>query len=279
MKGIGRLRLLVIISAFLIVLGTAWSVRISSAQEPDPEKLSQGAQLFAENCAVCHGEDGQGRVGATINKDWPSIRPDLTVKNVIENGIPGSVMPAWSEEKGGPLSADQIDALVYYILSWQTGGVPQITPWPTATPLPPVTPIPNVKGDPNRGAQLFSANCTVCHGSKGQGRIGANLGKDWSGIRPDLSVLTTISNGIPGSVMPAWSQSRGGPLSDTDIQDLTAFVLALPNSEFTPAGNEPETFAPSWLSGWGGVLLLVVLLAAILFGALYYQKRFPPKQE
>jgi mono/diheme cytochrome c family protein len=277
MKG-KRFHPLVLLFSVVALLVLAWATN-ASAQEPDPEKLSEGAQLYAENCAVCHGDDGQGRVGAMLNKDWPAINPNLLVRDIIENGIPGSVMPAWSMEKGGPFTVEQIDALVYFILSWQSGGAPQVTPWSTATPLPPVTPVPNVEGDPNRGAQLFAENCVVCHGPRGQGRIGANLGKDWSGIRPDLSVLSVISNGLPGSVMPAWSQARGGPLTDTDIQDLTAYVLALPGSEFVPADTAPEAFVPSWLAGWGGVLLLVVLLAVIIFGALFYQKRFPPKQE
>jgi mono/diheme cytochrome c family protein len=81
-----------------------------------------GARLYAENCAICHGPNGEGRVGATLAKNWPSIRPDLTVKTIIVNGVPGTAMPAWGQEKGGPLNGEEIDALVSYILSWQTSG-------------------------------------------------------------------------------------------------------------------------------------------------------------
>lgn len=157
----------------LLLFGAgAWA---ASAQSSPEDQLQLGAQLFAEYCAACHGPDGQGRVGATLAKDWPSVRPDLTVKNIIISGIPGSAMPAWSNTNGGPLDAAQIEALTAYILSWQTGGAANIIIVPTPTPLPPVTPVPNVTGDTVNGAALFQVNCIMCHGEGGQGKIGRTL--------------------------------------------------------------------------------------------------------
>ncbi|NOZ26908.1 MAG: c-type cytochrome [Chloroflexi bacterium] len=49
----------------------------SRAQGPPQAELELGARLYAENCAVCHGPNGEGRVGATLAKNWPSIRADL----------------------------------------------------------------------------------------------------------------------------------------------------------------------------------------------------------
>lgn len=263
----------------VLLFGLSLWIMTSSAQAqtPPPNPIETGARLYNENCAVCHGVDGQGRIGATLAKDWPSIRPDLTVRTIIEAGIPGSVMPAWSQERGGPLSATDIDALTQYILSWQTGGPPQITIPPTATLLPPITPIPSVEGDPNRGAALFNENCVVCHGEQAQGRIGATLAKNWPGIRPDLNIRATISNGIPGSQMPAWSAARGGPLSERDIDDLTAFILAMSRTNpvtlisATPALISAPTDSP--LSGWAGALLFIVLLVVVIAAALLLQRR------
>lgn len=255
--------------------GTPGTAAPSDAGSAPVSQMEEGARLYSENCAVCHGPNGQGRVGATLAKDWPSIRPDLTVRAIIENGVPGSPMPAWSQAKGGPLSGAQIEALVQYILSWQTGGAPQFTPRPTATLAAPITPPPNIQGDPNHGAQLFAENCAVCHGPDGQGRIGATLAKPWSGIRPDLSVRATIANGIPGSAMPAWSQAKGGPLPEAEIDDLTSFVLALaqtnPVVQVSPAPAVPPAASP--LGGWGGVALFVVILAAIIAAALFFQRQ------
>jgi mono/diheme cytochrome c family protein len=117
----------------LFIAGLIWVFPGRAQEGVDEGELELGAKLYSENCAVCHGGDGQGRVGATLAKDWPSIRPDLQVQEIITNGIPGSPMVAWSQENGGPLSGDEIDALVYYILSWETGGPTRI--YPTSTPI------------------------------------------------------------------------------------------------------------------------------------------------
>ncbi|HZD55418.1 MAG TPA: c-type cytochrome, partial [Anaerolineales bacterium] len=71
------------------------SIAPGSAQEDNQKQIEEGARLFAENCAVCHGPDGKGRIGATLAKDWPSIRPDLEIKTTISRGVAGSPMPAW----------------------------------------------------------------------------------------------------------------------------------------------------------------------------------------
>jgi cytochrome c oxidase cbb3-type subunit 3 len=249
-----------------------------NAQTPSPEQLEEGARLYAENCAVCHGDNGEGRVGATLAKDWPAIRPDKTVQNVIANGVPGSPMPAWSQEKGGPLTADAINSLTGFILSWETGGFPDLLEFPTPSPHPPITPIPDVEGDPNLGAVLYGENCAVCHGAQGEGRIGATLAKDWPSIRPDLSIKTAIQNGVSGSPMLAWSQAKGGPLSEGDINNVVAYVLALPAADIGGEKPEPATTvqnepATNWMQGVAGLAIFFLALVIIIGGILLFQKR------
>jgi mono/diheme cytochrome c family protein len=245
-----------------------WQAR-TLAQGSSQEQLEMGARLYAENCAVCHGPNGEGRVGVTLAKDWPSIRPELLVKSVIEEGVPGSPMPAWSQKKGGPLSDEEIDALILYILSWETGGPPPLSPTPTFTPRPPITPVPEVEGDPNRGVVLYAENCAVCHGPNGEGRVGAQLDKVWPSIRPDLRIKTAIENGVSGSPMPAWGQKNGGPLTEQDINDIVAFVLSW-QAGAVPTGVAPTPApTPSILSGPLGVLVLVAgLLVLVLVGVI-----------
>jgi len=246
---------------------------IVQAQTPSDDPIEIGRALYGENCAVCHGLDGKGRVGAQLAKDWPSLRPDRVIASVIANGIPGSAMPAWSQAKGGPLRDDQIEAIVAYILTWESGAPRLLPATPTPVLRPPLTPPPDVQGDPNRGAALYDQNCAVCHGANLEGRIGATLAKNWPSIRPDQSLRTVIANGIQGSAMPAWSQARGGPLSEAEIDDLVAFILtqAQPSEVFRPTPAPP--YQPTWLSGWGGVLLTILLFILIVSGALIYQAR------
>ena len=244
------------------------------AQSPDQDQLERGARLYADNCAVCHGTEGEGRVGVTLAKDWPSIRPDIQVRRTIEDGIDNSPMVAWSQKNGGPLSDEDIDALVAYILSWETGGFRTIPATTTTVPREVITPVSGVEGDPNQGAVLYDQNCAVCHGVDGQGRIGATLAKSWPAIRPDLRIKTTISEGIENSAMPAWSQEKGGPLQEREIDDITSFVLTF--GDTTLQTNPTPTTTPplnAFLSGWGGVLVFIVLLVLIIGGAIWFQTR------
>lgn len=262
---------IVILISFLISL---FQVTPGLAQECTQEQLDQGGNLYAENCAVCHGADGQGRVGATLSKDWPSIRPDLRVRTVIENGVSGSPMPAWSQPKGGPLTNEEIDSLVCYILSWQSGGAPVIYPTPTAMQRPVLTPPPGVSGDPNTGAVVYDQNCAVCHGMNGEGRVGATLAKDWPSIRPDLAIKATIERGILGSAMPAWSQANGGPLTEEEVNNLVAYILTWS----TPAN--PPTLAPTSTpgetgpgAGWLVWITLGVIVVLVVVIGIYISRR------
>jgi mono/diheme cytochrome c family protein len=258
---------------FMIHFFLAMAIGSAYAQDENQEEmLQQGARLYQENCLACHGENGEGRVGATLSKDWPSIRPDLAVENTIRNGVPGSVMPAWSLENGGPLTEEEIDSLVLYILSWQTGGMQLITPMPSPTTRPLITPVPQVQGDPNNGAVLYDQNCAMCHGTNGEGRVGATLDRVWTSIRPDLTVENTIRNGVEGSVMPAWSVENGGPLAEEQIDDIVAYILTLSEDRGTPVF-VPQPEAEILPNDWVGVLITVVLLVVIVGLILLLQRR------
>ena len=259
-------------SILLLSLLTLLGAMTVSAQQDEQGQLLLGAQIYAENCAVCHGPNGEGRVGATLAKDWPSIRPDLATKTTITEGVPGTAMPAWSVANGGPLTDEEIDAVVAFILSWQTGGAPKITPGPTSTSRPPIQPVPDLQGDPNRGAILYDKNCAVCHGSDGRGRIGATLAKNWGSIRPDLAIQSTIVRGVEGSTMPAWGQEHGGPLAEEDINDIVAFILSwtVPVEEAVSTPESPEV---SRWTGWGGVILAIFLFVTIIIVALVLQRK------
>lgn len=79
----------------------------------------------------------------------------------------------------------------------------------------------------SRGATLYATYCYQCHGTKGQGYIGPKLdGNSAVNTLTDNDLLRIISGGIfntsnlSTAIMPAWSQTYGGPLTDTDIQYL-----------------------------------------------------------
>jgi len=133
-----------------------------------------------------------------------------------------------------------------------------------------LTPPPGITGDPNRGAILYDSNCALCHGLDGEGRVGANLNKDWASIRPDLRVKTVIENGVEGSVMPPWSQEHGGPLSDQDINDITAYILTWSGAEQVPVSQTPS-IGP--LTGWPVWVIFIGAFVLIVIAIVYYSRQ------
>jgi mono/diheme cytochrome c family protein len=248
----------------MLVITTFGIFATADAQNGD---ATRGAKLFAQNCAVCHGDHGQGRVGATLAKDFPGIRVDLLLKDTISTGVKGSVMPAWAKANGGPLTDAEIDDLVAFVRSLGNIG-PTVVPitLPPTRPATAPTPVATFPpGDSTRGAQIFTTNCAVCHGANGEGRIGATLEKDWAGINVTALLDTTIARGVAGSKMPAWAQTNGGPLTNQDIADAAAYVVTLKKTG-QPA---PTPAAPLPQGGdTGGVLALVCVGIVVLIGVV-----------
>ncbi len=76
--------------------------------------LAAGKKIFADNCAACHGENGQGNrdLGAPNLTDhiWLYGSDEATIIDDITNGR-GGVMPAWA----GRLDPATINALTVYV--------------------------------------------------------------------------------------------------------------------------------------------------------------------
>jgi cytochrome c oxidase cbb3-type subunit 3 len=79
-------------------------------------KPDAGKAVYAQYCAVCHGDDGKGKleVGAPnlTDKVWLYGSDEATIVDLIANPRNG-VMPAWS----GRLDAATIKALAVYVHS------------------------------------------------------------------------------------------------------------------------------------------------------------------
>ncbi len=77
------------------------------------------------------------------------------------------------------------------------------------------------------GRQLFVDNCTSCHGTRGEGGVGAVLNNSVLLKKASNDVLfAAITAGRPSTVMPAWGQANGGPFTDEDIRDIVSFIRA-----------------------------------------------------
>jgi mono/diheme cytochrome c family protein len=83
-----------------------------------------------------------------------------------------------------------------------------------------------------RGRTVFSVNCALCHGERGDGlgpRREGLVGQPrdftnpmWRASTSPRRVVFAIREGRPQTSMPAWPT-----LSDDEVWDVTAFVLSL----------------------------------------------------
>jgi len=103
------------------------------------EFISRGEQLFVEGaqCASCHGPEGVGGAAnytltadngdfiATVQWQAPALNTVLyryttaQVKQILDYGRPGTPMPAWGANGGGPLTTQQLDNIIDYLYSIQ----------------------------------------------------------------------------------------------------------------------------------------------------------------
>jgi cytochrome c6 len=76
-------------------------------------RAEDGAALFKQKCASCHGPDGKGqtKMGEKLGvKDLTALPAGTDVKAAIENGKPPKMTPY-----KGKLSDAEIDALAKYV--------------------------------------------------------------------------------------------------------------------------------------------------------------------
>jgi mono/diheme cytochrome c family protein len=101
------------------------------------------------------------------------------------------------------------------------------------------------KGNAVLGAPIYELRCSHCHGIEGQGVIGPRL-RDSMYVETASTeeIFVTIAEGRYGAGMPAWLQSEGGPLTDTDIYNTIAYLRTLRGSVPLPTFVAPAPELP-----------------------------------
>lgn len=174
-----------------------------------------GAAAFKENCAACHGTGASGGKGyPNLNDDdwlWGGTLEQIheTLRVGVNSGHDeqrGTQMPAFG--KDGLLTKEQIDDVVEYVQNLHLGDKAPASEAST------------------RGRDVFTANCTACHGDSGEGNqdLGAPRLNDeiwlWGGDKE--SIHNTVVNAHRG-VMPTWEKR----LNEDTIKALTIYVHSL----------------------------------------------------
>jgi len=203
----------------LVVFGTLQTSHASS----------QGEALYLENCAICHGNDGQGGMGIPLsNKDFLKSASSQYLKKTIRVGRPNRIMPSfyWMPES-------DINEIILYIDGWRKKPAPT---WSKQT----------IVANKAAGKKLYQQKCSSCHGENAQGGKGSGLHFSRpSGIAitppalnnqgllnsaPDQMLHYIITHGRKNTPMPSAKQLG---LSDNDINNLVSYIRSFQQSKLS----------------------------------------------
>jgi mono/diheme cytochrome c family protein len=225
--------------------------RIQSAQASTLNvQLNDSMNLYAENCSVCHGLQGEG-IGSIPSLDNPALRtmPAVDIAKTIARGRFNTAMPAWSQEDGGPLSDYQITEMVALIQSGNWSATKERVVNLGFSPLVPFTTEP----DPVLLAQLgslpdgttlqtaikiFSAQCVACHGADGLGtKIAPAVNVPLVREKTIDELNRTITLGRAGTLMAGWNNVL-------TTQEIAAMVTLVQRWDEVPIGAIPAPNVP-----------------------------------
>jgi mono/diheme cytochrome c family protein len=203
---------------------------------------------LGQGCETCHGGEAQGAsapfqdpvTGEDVIYTAPPLNnvfqrwDEEVVEFTIERGRPGTDMPAWGVEYGGPMTEQMVDDVIAYLRS---------LPGNQEAPPELEAPCDNPQQSDYKscGPRIFEARCAVCHGPEGQGKEDAKVWYQglalWKGDVKHLEKsqhITTVRNGRRYAFMPAFAEAPAQgipvppyPLTDSQIEAVVAYERTL----------------------------------------------------
>ena len=116
----GSIIFLLLVLAFPAYLLVDSTRRSEALAEREQALIRSGTRVWELNCGSCHGLNGQGEDAPALNsQQFLDGISDEQMHRTIATGISGTEMPAWWNEFGGPLTDEQIAAVVAFVRSWE----------------------------------------------------------------------------------------------------------------------------------------------------------------
>src|SRR4029453_285130 len=188
---------------------------------PLASEVTAFGPLYKGSCAACHGADG--RLGASLALNDPvylALVPRDRLRKVIADGVTGTLQPAFAMSAGGTLTDAQVDALVTGLVStWGKGGAVKSSDLPSYAASP---------GEAGRGQGGDAAAGRGCHGPEGKGgpKGGSVVDASFLALASDQYLRTVVIAGRTDLGMPDWRGYTPGPLTEKQISDVVAWLIA-----------------------------------------------------
>ena len=206
--------------------------------------VESGRVEYQNACASCHGVNLEGGSAPHPDPDvdaaWPAPALDNIVaryeeSEIVEDvrefimltlvhGRAGTPMNAFGVASGGTYSDNQLEQITTYILSVQTGEIPEAQSFEGRS----------VEND----AEVFEVNCARCHGENGEGGVGPQLWNvyeryGWDGeegsdafLQAQAAVREVLYNGrnVPGQApMPSFDLDLTDDAIEAVIEHIESF--------------------------------------------------------
>lgn len=188
---------------------------------PRPDSIVDFATLYRENCSACHGARGMnGPSYPLANPVYQALVNEQHLRQVVANGEPGTLMPAFAVSAGGSLTEQQVDAVVQGMrAAWYKPGT-------LAAANPPPYHAARA-GDAARGQQVYATDCASCHGKTGKaGSIAGSITDPaFLSLVSDQVLRTIVIAGRPDIGQPDWRNDLPGhAMSDQEVTDVVAWL-------------------------------------------------------
>ncbi len=241
-----------------------------------PASAQDGEQLYKTACLVCHSVGGGRLVGPDLkgvttkrSEKW-LISWIKSSQTMVKKGDPDAVA-IFNEFNKVPMpdqnySDDQVRSILAFIDATEKTGI--------ALGGAAVAQAPT--GDLERGRNLFTGNirlanggatCISCHNVDSKDVLaGGGLAMDLTQTvsRNTAEGVKGILSGLP---FPAMKQAFGNkPMTEDEINDLTAFLASVDTQDRTPAGRRYEAYM-----AWGGIGGSSVML--VLFSLFWIRRK------
>lgn len=232
-----------------VVLVTSLAGRGEASEHPDEQDVRRGQQLYARNCAACHGMTGEGTRGSGPTAGPPIDDVDVALVDLL---IRTGRMPIVAREAGITPDPELDDRDRAGIVAWMAGafelegGVPDVP-----------------AGDAGRGRLLFNQYCAACHSSTG-----------WGGVAGD-DVVPPSLRGLDRVAL--FSAARVGPfempvfpeavVTDEELADIATAVEEMERER-------PSSVAFIDLNHVSGTLYSLAAVA-LLLGLVVVVSRLP----
>jgi cytochrome c oxidase cbb3-type subunit 3/ubiquinol-cytochrome c reductase cytochrome c subunit len=154
------------------------------------------------------------------NPEYQALVNEQVLQQVVANGEPGTLMPAFAASAGGSLTDEQVTALV----KGMRGA------WYKPAALEGAHPPPyhsSRTADPAHGPQVYATYCASCHGAVGQtkSKAGSITDPAFLALVSSQVLRTVILAGRPDIGQPDWRNDvPGHAMTDEEVTDLVGWM-------------------------------------------------------